>query len=128
TSGAGPGDYFVQRGYIFVSVDVRGTGRSGGSGGFFSPRNARDGVELVHWVARLDGGNGVVGLTGCSYLGQTQLYTAALLGPRSPAPASPRCFGTAGTSQGSAPSSCTPRSSARSSGVHHSVLSVRACR
>ncbi|HET6811340.1 MAG TPA: CocE/NonD family hydrolase [Acidimicrobiales bacterium] len=85
TSSTGPGDYFVERGYIFVSVDVRGTGRSGGNGGFFSPRDARDGVDLVDWVAhRLAGSNGVVGLTGCSYLGQTQLYTAALLGPRSP--------------------------------------------
>ena len=85
TSSAGPGDYFVERGYIFVSADVRGTGRSGGSGGFFSPRDARDGVDLVDWVAHdLPGSNGVVGLTGCSYLGQTQLYTAALLGPHSP--------------------------------------------
>ena len=85
TSGSGPGDYFVERGYIFVSADVRGTGRSGGNGGFFSPRDARDGVDLVDWVAHdLSGSNGVVGLTGCSYLGQTQLYTAALLGPHSP--------------------------------------------
>ncbi|HEX5266430.1 MAG TPA: CocE/NonD family hydrolase [Acidimicrobiales bacterium] len=85
TGSSGPGDYFVERGYIFVSADVRGTGRSGGNGGFFSPRDARDGVDLVDWVAHhLAGSNGVVGLTGCSYLGQTQLYTAALLGPRSP--------------------------------------------
>ena len=85
TGGAGPGDYFVERGYIFVSADVRGTGRSGGNGGFFSPRDARDGVDLVDWVAHeLAGSDGVVGLTGCSYLGQTQLYTAALLGPHSP--------------------------------------------
>src|SRR5438067_149026 len=80
----GPGDYFVQRGYIFASVDVRGTGRSGGNGGYFSHRDAEDGVQLVNWAAALDGSNGVVGLTGCSYLGQTQVYTAALLGPHSP--------------------------------------------
>jgi predicted acyl esterase len=85
TSSSRPGEYFVTRGYIFVSVDVRGTGRSGGNGGFFSPRDAQDGVNLVDWVAHsLDGSNGVVGLTGCSYLGQTQMFTAAKLGPGSP--------------------------------------------
>src|SRR5947209_4241177 len=84
TSGTGPGDYFVQRGYIYVSADVRGTGRSGGQGQFFGPRDAQDGVELVSWVAKLAHSNGVVGLHGCSYLGHTQLYTAAKLGRRSP--------------------------------------------
>ena len=93
-SSAGPGDYFVERGYIFVSADVRGTGRSSGDGGFFSPRDARDGVDLVDWVAHhLPGSSGVVGLTGCSYLAQTQLYTAALLGPHSPVKAMiPACI------------------------------------
>jgi predicted acyl esterase len=80
-SANGPGAYFVQRGYIFVSADVRGSGRSlDGQGRFFSARDAQDGVDLVRWVAHLPGSNGVVGLQGCSYLGQTQLYTAARLG------------------------------------------------
>ena len=93
-SGAGPGDYFVERGYIYVLADVRGTGRSGGSGGFFSERDAEDGRELVDQVAALDGSNGVVGLHGCSYLGHTQLYTAARLGPGSPVRAMvPACSG-----------------------------------
>jgi uncharacterized protein len=76
-----PAEYFVPHGYIFVSADVRGSGRSiDGTQGFFSARDAQDGVDLVKWVAKLSGSNGVVGLQGCSYLGQTQLYTAALLG------------------------------------------------
>ena len=79
-SGAGPGDYYVSRGYVYVSADVRGTGRSMGSGEFFGPVDARDGVDLVKWVSTLDGVNGDVGLHGCSYLGHTQLYTAAELG------------------------------------------------
>ncbi|HVS68830.1 MAG TPA: CocE/NonD family hydrolase, partial [Mycobacteriales bacterium] len=82
-SQTGPGAYFVERGYIFVSADVRGSGRSlDGQEAFFSPRDAKDGVDLVNWVAHLPGSNGKVGLQGCSYLGQTQLYTAALLGKR----------------------------------------------
>ena len=83
TSSSGPGAYFVERGYIFASVDVRGSGRSlDGEEQFFSPRDARDGVDMVMWAAHLSGSNGKVGLQGCSYLGQTQLYTAALLGKR----------------------------------------------
>lgn len=40
------GDYFVQRGYIFVTAYVRGTLSSGGDFGFFSERDAKDGAEL----------------------------------------------------------------------------------
>ena len=93
-SATGPGAFFVTHGYIFVSADVRGSGRSGGMGGFFSPRDAKDGVELVKWSSKLAGSNGDVGLQGCSYLGQTQLYTAAMLGPNSPVKAMiPMCIG-----------------------------------
>lgn len=83
-SEGGPGAYFVERGYVYVSVDVRGTGRSLGNGEFMGPRDAEDGAELVAWAADLPGVNGTVGLHGCSYLGHTQLYTAAKLGPGSP--------------------------------------------
>ncbi|GAC1574292.1 MAG: CocE/NonD family hydrolase [Candidatus Dormibacteria bacterium] len=81
-----PHDYFVQRGYIFVTVCVRGTGRSGGEFTFFGTgRVAQDGVEMVNWAAHtLAGSNGKVGLTGCSFLGFTQLFAAALLQPNSP--------------------------------------------
>jgi predicted acyl esterase len=88
-----PGQFLIQHGYIYISADVRGTGRSGGSNEYFGRRNARDGVELVHWAARLPSSNGVVGLDGCSYLAQAQLYTAALLGRHSPVKAMvPSCI------------------------------------
>ncbi len=79
-------DHLVGRGYIFVTACVRGTGRSDGEFLFFGTgRMARDGVELVHWAAdALDGSNGDVGLTGLSFLGMTQLFTVAELGPGSP--------------------------------------------
>ena len=41
------GDYFVQRGYIYVASAVRGTGASGGQVNWFGPRQGRDGAELV---------------------------------------------------------------------------------
>jgi predicted acyl esterase len=95
-----PDPFFVTRGYIFASVTVRGTLNSQAPGGgplindMFSPREAQDGVELVHWAAHLDGSNGVVGLTGCSQLGDNQLFTAAAVGPHSPIKAIlPACAG-----------------------------------
>lgn len=85
-----PDEYFVSRGYIFAVADVRGTGRTEEADepiyfNLFSPREAQDGVELVRWAAKkLSGSNGVVGLTGCSFLGINQIFTAAAIGPRSP--------------------------------------------
>jgi hypothetical protein len=80
-----PGDYFVQRGYIYVASAVRGTGASGGQVSWFGDRQGRDGAELVNWAAHaLSGSDGKVGLDGCSYLGVDQWFTAAAVGPNSP--------------------------------------------
>jgi uncharacterized protein len=77
--------YFVQHGYIFVSVRSRGTGTSGGTFGYVSARDHQDGVDTLQWAAhQLPGSNGIVGGYGCSYDGETQLYTAANVGPHSP--------------------------------------------
>lgn len=79
------GEIFVTHGYIFVTVDVRGTTRSGGGvHDLFSPREAKDGAELVSWVATMEGSDGRVGLQGCSQLGINQLETATQLAPDSP--------------------------------------------
>ena len=75
------GDYFVQRGYIYVASAVRGTGASGGQLSWFGERQGEDGAELVNWAAHtLSGSDGRVGLDGCSYLGVDQWYTAAAVG------------------------------------------------
>lgn len=89
------GDYFVQRGYIYVTAYVRGTTYSDGKFGFFSQRDAQDGAELVEWAAEdLKNSNGTVGLTGGSYAGLNQMQTAAAAGPRSPIKAlAPYCMG-----------------------------------
>jgi predicted acyl esterase len=80
-----PGDYFVQRGYIYAASAVRGTGSSGGQVSWFGQRQGEDGAELVDWAARsLAGSDGKVGLDGCSYLGVDQWYTAAAVGRNSP--------------------------------------------
>lgn len=86
--------YYVQRGYVFASVCVRGTGRSGGDFDLWGPVQQRDGVELVRWAVSLNGSNGTVGLIGCSYVGMNQLFTAAALPPNSGVKAMvPACAG-----------------------------------
>jgi len=80
----GSNNYLVQRGYIDVVADVRGTGSSEGSFGLFDPAQVTDGVTLVNWAARLPGSDSRVGLYGASYLAINQLLTAAAVGKNSP--------------------------------------------
>ena len=70
-------DYLVQRGYIQVIVDVRGTGASEGQWTSFGAREQRDYCETAAWAHRLRGGNGSIGLYGISYGAIDQLFTAA---------------------------------------------------
>jgi hypothetical protein len=83
-SQTGPSAYLVQRGYIDVVADVRGTGDSQGQFGLFDPVQDTDGVKLVDWASKLAGSNGKVGLYGASYLGIDQLLTAGAEPKNSP--------------------------------------------
>jgi hypothetical protein len=76
--------YLIERGYIDVVADVRGSGDSGGDFSLFGPREKQDGVELVRWASRLGGSDGRVGMAGSSYLALNQIFTAALAGRHSP--------------------------------------------
>jgi predicted acyl esterase len=69
---------FATRGMIAADVDVRGTGGSGGdlSGNYFSPREARDGYDLVEYFGTQPYSTGKVGMSGGSYVGITQYLTA----------------------------------------------------
>ena len=78
---AGESTYLVQRGYIDVVADVRGTGGSTGEFGLFDPIQGQDGTTLVNWAAGLPHSDGKVGLLGASYLGINQFETAADAGP-----------------------------------------------
>jgi predicted acyl esterase len=82
--GAASGEIFVTHGYIFASVDVRGTSRSSGVHDMFAPREAEDGAALVEWASKLEGSDGTVGLHGCSQLGINQLETVTQLKAASP--------------------------------------------
>ena len=70
-------EYLVQRGYVHVVVDVRGTGGSEGTWDSFGPAEQADGPEIVAWARTQPWSDGNIGLFGPSYMAITQLMTAA---------------------------------------------------
>src|SRR4051794_36524433 len=60
--------YFASHGYVFVNVDIRGTGDSEGfNTSFSSPEEIRDNLEVIRWCARQSWCDGNVGMIGISY-------------------------------------------------------------
>ncbi len=80
----GADNYLVQRGYIDVVEDVRGTGDSNGSWGLFDPIQQQDAIKVLNWAAHLPHSDGRVGTYGPSYLGIDQLLLAGAVGRHSP--------------------------------------------
>jgi putative CocE/NonD family hydrolase len=72
--------YFAAHGYVFALVDVRGRGNSGG---VFEPfaNDARDGHDVVEWLAVQPWCSGKVAMWGGSYAGFDQWSTAKELPP-----------------------------------------------
>ncbi|QIS06535.1 CocE/NonD family hydrolase [Nocardia brasiliensis] len=81
---AGYGDYFVERGYISVIVDIRGTGSSNGQWSILQPQEREDAKRVIRWAAALPNSTGEVGLWGLSYLGMSELFAAGVLEQDSP--------------------------------------------
>jgi putative CocE/NonD family hydrolase len=73
----GASNFTVQRGYVNLIVDGRGTGQSGGSWTPFSVQAQHDGYDLVQWAAHQPWSDGKVAGAGCSALAVMQLLTAA---------------------------------------------------
>jgi putative CocE/NonD family hydrolase len=69
------GMYFAGHGYVFLTVDVRGRGNSEGE---FAPllQEAKDGHDIVEWLAQQKYCNGKVTMWGGSYAGYDQWATA----------------------------------------------------
>jgi putative CocE/NonD family hydrolase len=69
------GIYFAAHGYPFLTVDVRGRGNSEGE---FRPliQEAKDGYDVVEWLAKQPFCNGKVTMWGGSYAGYDQWVTA----------------------------------------------------
>lgn len=73
---------FVKRGYVFVQVEVRGRGRSGGEkSDDIGLQVSRDGHDVVEWIAGQPWSDGHVFMYGGSFVGMTQWHTATQLPP-----------------------------------------------
>jgi len=70
--------YFVEHGYIFARVDMRGTGRSEGKlvDGEYSVQEQLDGEVIIDWLSRQDFSNGNVAMFGISWGGFNGLHMA----------------------------------------------------
>ncbi len=73
---SGASDFFVPRGYVHVIANLRSTGGSDGTFGFFDGQERRDMYDLVEWVAAQPWCDGTVGMIGISYFAMTQLEAA----------------------------------------------------
>ena len=73
---AGPTDFFVRRGYVYIVGCVRGTGKSGGAFQFVSPYEVQDACEVIEWAAAQPWCNGNVGMMGIGDAGAYQPQVA----------------------------------------------------
>jgi predicted acyl esterase len=72
----------IDAGYTVAVADIRGKGASfGHRRGFQDRTEAKDGYDLVEWLAAQPFSTGKVGMMGCSYLGGTVFHTASTAPP-----------------------------------------------
>src|SRR5438105_5482330 len=72
---------WVPDGYVCVRVDSRGAGRSPGTIGIWSAREARDLYLCIEWAGTQSWSTGKVGLDGISYFATNQWQVGALRPP-----------------------------------------------
>ena len=74
-------EYWVRHGYAIVLADIPGTWYWEGPATYLSPEEARAYADLIEWAGTQPWSNGRVGLSGVSYLTQTQWRVAAFNPP-----------------------------------------------
>ncbi len=77
----GPIEWYVEQGYAYVHMDVRGSGRSGGRFEFLGRSEQQDLYDAIEWVGRQSWCSGKVGGIGQSYFCMLQWFMAALAPP-----------------------------------------------
>jgi uncharacterized protein len=70
--------HFNKKRFIFVNVDARGTGASGGNRrSEWDPEEIKDYTEIIRWASQQPWSNGRVGANGVSYSGNTAELVAS---------------------------------------------------
>jgi putative CocE/NonD family hydrolase len=77
----GPIEWYVEQGYAYVHMDVRGSGRSGGDFEFLGRREQEDLYDVIEWTGAQAWCTGKVGGIGQSYFCMLQWFMAALAPP-----------------------------------------------
>ena len=72
----GPIDFYVERGYVYAHMDVRGAGKSGGEYRLLDREEQRDLAEVIEWLHTQSWSNGKVGGIGQSYYCMAQWWMA----------------------------------------------------
>jgi uncharacterized protein len=71
-------DHFNQKRFIYMVIDARGTGASGGNRkSEWDPAEIKDYAEVIRWVSQQPWSNGRVGANGVSYSGNTAELVAS---------------------------------------------------
>ncbi len=74
-------EYWVPRGYVYVTINTRGYGGSNQPSAFLDYQEAVDYYDAIEWAASQPWSNGKVGLFGISYYAMSQYFAAALKPP-----------------------------------------------
>lgn len=69
-------EWFVERGYVYVLQDQRGTGESEGDFTFLSEKEQLDFYDCIEWIAHQPWCTGKVGMIGESFLSWSQWFAA----------------------------------------------------
>jgi len=77
----GPIDWYVEQGYAYVNMDVRGSGRSGGNFEFLGRNEQNDLYDAIEWIGAQSWCAGKVGGIGQSYFCMLQWFMGALQPP-----------------------------------------------
>ncbi len=77
----GPIEWYVEQGYAYVHMDVRGSGRSGGDFEFMGKNEQTDLYDAIEWIGAQPWCNGKVGGIGQSYYCMLQWFMGALAPP-----------------------------------------------
>jgi uncharacterized protein len=72
----GPIGLYVERGYVYAQMDVRGCGKSGGEFRFLDRNEQTDLYDVIEWLSRQTWSNGKVGGIGQSYFCMLQWWMA----------------------------------------------------
>lgn len=77
----GPIEFYVDHGYVYVHMDVRGSGKSGGEFGFLDRAEQRDLYDVIEWIGKQSWSNGKVGGVGQSYYCMSQWLMGTMAPP-----------------------------------------------